>query len=141
MTRRAVRRLVALATLALLSVPPPDADAATRPRRRATARRSKARRPVPPPVVLVADPDSPEDVAVGEACRRGLGTLNGSVVAMDPRTGRVIAVVNPAQGVELAYQPCSVFKIVVGLAGLTEGVITPHTVAPAMRSLVSHSRL
>jgi penicillin-binding protein 2 len=46
---------------------------------------------------------------------------------MDPHTGRVIAVVNPSLGVEHAYQPCSVFKIVVGLAGLSEGLITPRT--------------
>lgn len=130
MTRRAVRRLFALATLTLLSVPAPDADAAARRRptaRRAPARRPAVRRPPPPPTVVLADPTSAEDVAVGEACRRGLGSLNGSVVAMDPKTGRVIAVVNPALGVERAYQPCSVFKIVVGLAGLSEGVITPQS--------------
>lgn len=129
MTRRAIRRLLALSTLAVLSVPVPDADAAARRRttRRAPARRAVVRRPPPAPVVIVADPTSAEDVAVGEACRRGLGTLNGSVVAMDPKTGRVIAVVNPGLGVERAYQPCSVFKIVVGLAGLTEGVITPQS--------------
>jgi penicillin-binding protein 2 len=128
MTRRAIRRLATLATLCSLFVPVHDADAATRrARRRAPARRSQPRRPPAPPVVIVADPASAEDVAVGEACRRGLGTLNGSVVAMDPKTGRVIAVVNPGQGVERAYQPCSVFKIVVGLAGLTEGAITPQS--------------
>jgi penicillin-binding protein 2 len=40
----------------------------------------------------------------------------------------VLAVVNAALAVEKAYQPCSVFKIVVAVAGLTEGVITPETV-------------
>jgi penicillin-binding protein 2 len=46
---------------------------------------------------------------------------------MDPFSGRVIAVVNPQYGLEKAYQPCSVFKIVVALAGLSEGAITPET--------------
>jgi cell division protein FtsI/penicillin-binding protein 2 len=46
---------------------------------------------------------------------------------MDPYTGRVIAVVNPGLAVANAYQPCSVFKIVVAIAGLSEGVITPET--------------
>jgi cell division protein FtsI/penicillin-binding protein 2 len=44
---------------------------------------------------------------------------------MDPWTGRVVAIVNPAEAIFRAYQPCSVFKIVVGTAGLSEGVITP----------------
>jgi cell division protein FtsI/penicillin-binding protein 2 len=46
---------------------------------------------------------------------------------MDPRTGRVHALVNPALGMQRAFQPCSVFKIVVGIAGLSEGVIIPET--------------
>ena len=46
---------------------------------------------------------------------------------MDPRTGRVHALVNPALGMQRAFVPCSVFKIVVGIAGLSEGVITPDT--------------
>jgi penicillin-binding protein 2 len=67
------------------------------------------------------------DLLVGEACDRALGRARGAVVAMDPRTGRVHAVVNPALGLQKAWQPCSVFKIVVGIAGLSEGVITPDT--------------
>ncbi len=37
------------------------------------------------------------------------------------------AVVNPVEAMQRAYQPCSVFKIVVAIAGLSEGVITPET--------------
>jgi cell division protein FtsI/penicillin-binding protein 2 len=47
---------------------------------------------------------------------------------MDPRTGRVITLVNPNFALSSAFQPCSVFKIVVAIAGLSEGVITPDTV-------------
>jgi penicillin-binding protein 2 len=47
---------------------------------------------------------------------------------MDPRTGRLLALVNPRYGLFNAYQPCSVFKIVVAIAGLTEGVVTPETI-------------
>jgi len=68
------------------------------------------------------------DRAVGEACKRALGTRRGAVVAMDPRTGRVIALVNPELALFNAYTPCSVFKIVVAIAGLSEGAITPSTV-------------
>lgn len=65
--------------------------------------------------------------AVGEAARRALGRTAGAVVALDPRDGRLLAVLEPTYGVRHAYPPCSVFKIVVGLAGLEEGVITPET--------------
>jgi cell division protein FtsI/penicillin-binding protein 2 len=78
--------------------------------------------------MVIAPPRaSDRDRAVGEACRRELEGSGGAAVAMDPRTGRVLAVVNPASALLRAYQPCSVFKIVVAIAGLTEGVITPET--------------
>jgi len=79
--------------------------------------------------VLVAPPGaSPRDQAVARACRRGLGETRGAVVAMDPRDGRVLALVNPVYGLFHAYQPCSVFKLVVGLSALRAGVATPETV-------------
>ncbi len=67
------------------------------------------------------------DLAVGRACERALGRRRGAVVAMDPRSGRVQALVNPVEAMQRAYTPCSVFKIVVAVAGLSEGVITPET--------------
>lgn len=79
-----------------------------------------------PSLVLPSSP-SPWDVAVGLACQRALGRAGGAVVAMDPRSGRVSAIVNPRDAMQRAYQPCSVFKIVVAIAGLSEGVITPET--------------
>ncbi|HET9316143.1 MAG TPA: penicillin-binding transpeptidase domain-containing protein, partial [Vicinamibacteria bacterium] len=123
------RRLVALITTGLVFAATAESPAAAaRTRRRTTSsRRTTARRPPSPPMVVMAEGASPDDAAVGEACRRGLGSIPGAVVAMDPQTGRVIAVVNPTLGVERAYQPCSVFKIVVAMAGLSEGVITPQT--------------
>jgi cell division protein FtsI/penicillin-binding protein 2 len=94
----------------------------------AAARPAARRVPVPalPSLILAPEP-SDRDRLVGEACQQALGATAGSVVAMDPRTGRVLALVNPAYGLLQAFQPCSVFKIVVGLAGLSEGVITPET--------------
>jgi penicillin-binding protein 2 len=94
--------------------------------RRARAPRSAPRPPAPPSLVLPVSASS-RDLAVGEACRRGLEGVNGGAIAMDPRTGRVLAVVNPGVTVANAYQPCSVFKIVVAIAGLSEGAITPKT--------------
>lgn len=127
-----VRWAVGAMTLLLVTAIAPEAPA--RSRRSARARRTLASRraarpprpPAPPSLVLPVSAGS-RDLAVGEACRRGLEGVNGGAIAMDPHTGRVLAVVNPGLAVETAYQPCSVFKIVVAIAGLTEGAITPDT--------------
>ena len=70
---------------------------------------------------------SARDLEIGEACRRGLGDTRGAVVAMDPYTGRVISIVNPDDALLSAYQPCSVFKIVVAVDGRERwrGVASP----------------
>jgi len=91
------------------------------------ARRSSSRRAATPTSVVLPASASAWDVAIGEAARSGLGRAQGAVVALDPRSGRVHALINPALGMQRAFQPCSVFKIVVGIAGLSEGVITPDT--------------
>jgi penicillin-binding protein 2 len=117
-------------TLGFLVTAPPEAPAARARRRsrapKASARTSKAPTPFVPPVIVPAAA-SARDLEISEACRRGLGETRGSVVAMDPYTGRVITIINPHHGLSSAYQPCSVFKIVVAIAGLTEGVVTPET--------------
>ena len=111
-----------LADLALAGVLLPGLLAATpleaAPRR---ARRSVA---AEPRIILPASASS-WDLAIGDACHRALGNVPGAVVAMDPRTGRVHALVNPTLALQRAWQPCSVFKIVVAIAGLSEGLITP----------------
>lgn len=97
-----------------------------------TAKGASRSRPARWATLLPPDP-SERDLLVGEACRRGLGGTQGSVVAMDPKTGRVLALINPVHGMLNAYQPCSVFKIVTGIAGLSEGVITPDTTFPCLK--------
>jgi penicillin-binding protein 2 len=111
-----------LAQAAFLLAPASTSWAAAR-RRRSLG---TVRGPVLPSLILPAAA-SAWDRAVAEACQRGLGRSGGGVVAMDPRTGRVVTLVNPSNVLIRAYQPCSVFKIVVAVAGLTEGVITPDT--------------
>jgi cell division protein FtsI/penicillin-binding protein 2 len=117
---RHARRAVALCLVALAASA--TAEAAVR-----KARRSRERPRPAPPALVVASDASDDDRLVAEAARRGLGAEAGSVVAMDPWSGRVIAVANPAYAVGSSFQPCSVFKIVVAIAGLTEGVITRET--------------
>ena len=117
--RSSILALLLPAVAALLSA---DARAATRP-----VRRSVSRAPLLPNLILPGAASS-FDLAVGEASRRAVAGSGGAVVAMDPRTGRVLAIVNPSRALVRAYTPCSVFKIVVAIAGLSEGVITPETI-------------
>jgi penicillin-binding protein 2 len=115
--------LLPLATAVLSNALAPDVSALSSPR---TSPSHPARR-VNLPAVVLAPGASQRDIAVGEAAQRALAGIAGSVVALDPKTGRVIAVVNPQYGLVNAFQPCSVFKVVVAIAGLSEGVINPGT--------------
>jgi len=119
---RAFRGPVSALVLSLVvSLGLSPAEAATRRVRRSPSRAAAL------PNLIVPGSASSWDLTVGEASRRAVAGTAGAVVAMDPRTGRVLAVVNPSRALLRAYQPCSVFKIVVAIAGLSEGVITPET--------------
>jgi penicillin-binding protein 2 len=83
--------------------------------------------PLPAETLLLPPDAGARERSVGEAARRAMRRTAGAVVALDPRDGRLLAVYSPTYGVRHAYPPCSVFKVVVGLAGLQEGVITPST--------------
>jgi len=119
---RLASRAVLAAVAVSLAVP---AVAATR-KTRHSGRPSSARS-APMPSVIVPASASAWDIAVGQAAQHALGRAVGAIVAMDPWTGRVQAVVNPREAMQRAYQPCSVFKIVVAIAGLSEGVIRPES--------------
>ena len=68
-----------------------------------------------------------DDPIVRTAAIEALGRYNGSVVAVDPNTGRILTVVNQ----KLAYSdgaiPCSTIKPTIALAALEENVITRDT--------------
>lgn len=119
-----------LAALALV-LAPPSLGARTRSRRSA-AKRATTPRVELPSLVLPPSP-SARDLTVADASRRSLGSEAGAVVAMDPRNGRVLALVNPRYGLVQSYTPCSVFKIVVAVAGLSEGVIDTDSVYNCQR--------
>src|SRR6202158_2156838 len=48
-----------------------------------------------------------EDPIVREASIRGLGRYNGSVVAIDPNSGRILTIVNQKLAVSACFKPCS----------------------------------
>jgi penicillin-binding protein 2 len=68
-----------------------------------------------------------DDPIVRQAAVEGLGKFNGSVVAVDPNTGRVLAVVNQKIAFSDGYIPCSTIKPTIAIAALEENVITRDT--------------
>lgn len=68
-----------------------------------------------------------EDPTVRAAAIEALGNMNGTVVAVDPDTGRILAMVNQKLALSEGAQPCSTIKVAVGLAALSEGVISRDT--------------
>jgi len=65
-----------------------------------------------------------EDLEVRRAAVEALGHHAGTVVVMDPKTGRVYTVVNQDWALHDGFKPCSTIKLVTGVAGLSESVIT-----------------
>lgn len=78
-----------------------------------------------------------EDITVRKAAVDALGPLNGSVVAVDPSTGRILTIVNQPLALGGGFQPCSTVKVSVALAALREGIIA--RTSPA-RFYSRHSR-
>lgn len=76
-----------------------------------------------------ASDDNPagEDAAIRQAALDALGNWNGSIVVVDPNSGRVLSIVNQRLALSSGFTPCSTFKPVVALGALKEGIITPKT--------------
>src|ERR1700721_745559 len=73
------------------------------------------------------DATSYDDAIVRQVAIDALGHTNGSVVALDPATGRILTIVNQKMAFSSGFEPCSTIKPVIALAGLQEGVITRDT--------------
>jgi hypothetical protein len=65
-----------------------------------------------------------EDLAIRQAAINALGSHAGSVVVMEAQTGKVLTIVNQDWAVRSTIRPCSTIKLVTGVAGLNEGVIS-----------------
>jgi penicillin-binding protein 2 len=68
-----------------------------------------------------------EDAVVRQAAVDALGNMNGTVVAIEPTSGRVLAMVNQKLALSSGAQPCSTIKVSVALAALSEGLIDKDT--------------
>lgn len=68
-----------------------------------------------------------EDPIVRQAAVDALGNMNGTVVAIEPTSGRILAMVNQKLALSSGAQPCSTIKLSVALAGLSEGLVSKET--------------
>src|SRR6202167_5830494 len=68
-----------------------------------------------------------DDPVVRQASVAALGRYNGSVVAIDPSSGRILTVVNQNLAFSAGFIPCSTIKPVIAVAALQEGVVTGDT--------------
>jgi penicillin-binding protein 2 len=68
-----------------------------------------------------------DDPVVREAAVSAIGKFNGSVVAIDPRSGRILAIVNQKVAFSDGFIPCSTIKPVIAVAALEESVIRRDT--------------
>ena len=68
-----------------------------------------------------------EDPVVRAAALQALGNMNGTALAIDPSSGRILAMVNQKLALSPGAEPCSTIKLSVALAALEEGIITRDT--------------
>jgi len=102
----------------------------------AARRRKPVRKPSSPAVdPTVGDNVDGEDLSVRRAAVAALGSENGSIVVVDPATGRVLSMVNQKLALQSGFIPCSTIKIVTTLAALSEHVVEPNTAIRISRNV------
>ena len=68
-----------------------------------------------------------DDPVVRQAALEALGKWSGSMVVVNPNSGRILSIVNQKLALSSGFTPCSTFKPITALAALREGIITPRT--------------
>lgn len=63
-----------------------------------------------------------EDPVIRRIAVEALGDKAGTVVVMDPRTGRIFSMVNQDWAVKRGFKPCSTIKLVSGIAAINENL-------------------
>ena len=132
------REIVAVLLVGVCAFPAPAAtSAAAKSTPRAThTRRSHSSRTRGLPTF--ADPttdDVPsyDDPVIRQAAVEALGSYNGTVVAVDPNTGRILTIVNQKLAFSDGTIPCSTIKPAIAVAALKENVITSDTMLKVSR--------
>ncbi|HEY1242314.1 MAG TPA: penicillin-binding transpeptidase domain-containing protein [Bryobacteraceae bacterium] len=75
----------------------------------------------------IGDDVDGEDLVIRRAAVNALGSVNGSVVVVDPTNGRILTIVNQKLALKSGFTPCSTIKLVTSVAALNEGVIDADT--------------
>jgi penicillin-binding protein 2 len=81
------------------------------------------------PAVDPTEGDNPDgdDLVVRRAAVDALGNQAGSIVVVDPNSGRILTMVNQKLTLQSGFTPCSTIKLVTSLAALTEHVVEKDT--------------
>ena len=90
-------------------------------------------KPAPPVDPTEGDNVDGDDLEIRRAAVDALGTMNGSVVVVDPTSGRILTMVNQKLAFKSGFTPCSTIKLVTSLAALSENVVDRDTVVPIGR--------
>ena len=77
--------------------------------------------------IAEGDATAGEDPIVRQAALDALGNMNGTVLAIEPTSGRILAMVDQKLALSSGAQPCSTIKLSVALAALSEGLISKDT--------------
>jgi len=77
--------------------------------------------------VTAGDVAAGEDPVVRAAAIEALGNMNGTALAIDPSSGRILAMVNQRLALSAGAEPCSTIKVAVALAALKEGLVKSDT--------------
>lgn len=64
-----------------------------------------------------------EDLEVRLAAVNALGNHAGTIVVLEPQTGKVLSIVNQDWAIRHSFKPCSTIKLVTAVAGINENVI------------------
>jgi penicillin-binding protein 2 len=128
------KAVLAVLLMGVLAMPLPAAPAAAKPAT-SSHRASRYRGAGVPTYADSSSKDDKtyDDPVVRQAAVEALGRYNGAVVAVDPNTGRILAVVNQKIAFGDGYIPCSTIKPTIALAALEENVITRDTMLRVSR--------
>jgi penicillin-binding protein 2 len=137
-TAQLAREIAAVLLVAVCAFPAPAATSAaakSTPRATRTHRSHSSRTRGLPTFADPTTDDVPsyDDPVIRQAAVEALGSYNGTVVAVDPNTGRILAIVNQKLAFSDGTIPCSTIKPAIAVAALKENVITSDTMLKVSR--------
>lgn len=65
-----------------------------------------------------------EDLEVRRAAVSALAGHAGTIVVLEPQTGKVLSIVNQEWAIRKGFKPCSTIKLVTGVAGVSDSAIS-----------------